>query len=186
MSTLPAIYVLAVVSAVAATVLAFIFILSDRKKDKLNKFGKLLHDICNFKTLILEKLLQAIYIFATTFCVLAGLFMLISFDYCDGKLTWHGGYGLLLMILGPVVIRLVFELVMMFILLVKNVIQINNKLKDNGEGRKEDVFSLPSLKLTKKEEIPAEASGPVYCIHCGARLVDGKCPACAPENQNAE
>jgi hypothetical protein len=33
------------------------------------------------------------------------------------------------MLLGPVVIRLVYEAIMMGILLVKNVMQINNKLK---------------------------------------------------------
>lgn len=181
MSTLPAIYVLAMVSAIAATVLAFIFILSDKKKEKLNKFGKLIRNICNFKTLILEKILQALYVFATAFCVLAGLFMLIGFDYCDGKFTWHGGYGLLLIILGPVAVRLVFELVMMFVLLVKNVIQINNKLKDNGEGEKDDLFSLPSLKIRKKEE-----TGPVYCVHCGAKLTDGRCPDCVSDCQDVQ
>lgn len=42
---------------------------------------------------------------------------------------WLGGYGLLLMILGPIVVRLIFEFVMMALLLVKNVISINNKLR---------------------------------------------------------
>ena len=42
---------------------------------------------------------------------------------------WLGGYGLLLMILGPIVVRLIFEFLMMALLLVKNVISINNKLR---------------------------------------------------------
>ena len=186
MSTLPAIYVLAVVSAVVATVLAFIFVLSDKKKDKLNPLGKLVRNICSFKTLILEKILQALYVFSTAFCILAGLFMMIGFDYCDGQIVWHGGYGLLLLILGPVVIRLVFELVMMFVLLVRNVIQINNKLKGNEDSDKEDLFSLPSLEIRKKKEPGQDDSGPVYCIHCGAKLVEGKCPDCIPENQDQQ
>ena len=43
---------------------------------------------------------------------------------------WLGGYGLLLMILGPIVVRLIFEFLMMALLLVKNVISINNKLRE--------------------------------------------------------
>lgn len=42
---------------------------------------------------------------------------------------WLGGYGLLLMILGPIVVRLIFEFLMMALLLVKNVISINNKMR---------------------------------------------------------
>ena len=42
---------------------------------------------------------------------------------------WLGGYGFLLMVLGPIVARLIFEFLMMALLLVKNVISINNKLR---------------------------------------------------------
>ena len=48
--------------------------------------------------------------------------------------TWYGGYGLLTMILGPIVIRLAYEFTMMFLLLIKHVIQINNKLKSQEEA----------------------------------------------------
>ena len=45
---------------------------------------------------------------------------------------WLGGYGLLLMILGSIVARLIFEFLMMALLLVRNVISINNKLRAPG------------------------------------------------------
>ena len=55
-----------------------------------------------------------------------------------------GARGLLMMILGPIIIRLAYEFIMMFILLVKNVIQINNKLKgDEGTAAKAPVFEAP-------------------------------------------
>lgn len=47
------------------TVLAFIFIVPEKRREKPNAFGKFLHDTCNFKYLVVEKLLQALYIFAT-------------------------------------------------------------------------------------------------------------------------
>lgn len=84
-------------------------------------------------------MLQALYIFATAFVILSGFFMLFQTTYGH----WLGGYGLLTMILGPIVIRLVYELLMMMVLLVKNVIAINNKLKNqNNEGSK-DIFATP-------------------------------------------
>ena len=43
--------------AVAVTVLAFIFITPDKKRGKLNAFGKALHDFLNFRYLIVEKIL---------------------------------------------------------------------------------------------------------------------------------
>lgn len=40
--------VAAIILAIAATVLAFIFIVPEKKREKLNAFGKFLHDTCNF------------------------------------------------------------------------------------------------------------------------------------------
>ena len=59
--------VAAIILAIAATVLAFIFIVPEKKREKLNAFGKFLHDTCNFKYLVVEKLLQALYIFLTAY-----------------------------------------------------------------------------------------------------------------------
>ena len=123
--------VAAIILAIAATVLAFIFIVPEKKREKLNAFGKFLHDTCNFKYLVVEKLLQALYIFLTAYFILKGFFMLFQTSYG----TWLGGAGLAIMIISPIVLRLVYELLMMAVILVKNVIMINKKLKDqNGNG----------------------------------------------------
>ena len=73
---------------------------------------------------------------------------------------WLGGYGLLLMILGPIVVRLIFEFLMMALLLVKNVISINNKLRAPGEqsddadrfGDNSDLDELRQLIRTANKE----------------------------------
>ena len=49
--------VIALVLAVVATVLAFIFLVPEKRREKLNAFGKFLHDAFNFKYLIVEKVL---------------------------------------------------------------------------------------------------------------------------------
>ena len=50
------------------------------------------------------------------------------------------------MILGPIMIRLVYELLMMAVLLLKNVISINNKLRSqNGNEEKNGIFMAPDM-----------------------------------------
>ena len=184
-----ALSVVATILAIVVTVLAFIFIVPEKRREKLNAFGKFLHDTCNFKYLVVEKILQALYIFATAVVILNGFFMLFTVVYGQ----WLGGYGILVMILGPIVIRLVYELLMMVIILIKNVISINNKLKNqNGDNATGDVFASPDIsgvreaikqqveakKAETAEEKPA-APAAKFCIKCGAKLDEnGNCPYC--------
>ena len=55
-----ALSVVATILAIVVTVLAFIFIVPEKRREKLNAFGKFLHDTCNFKYLVVEKILQAL------------------------------------------------------------------------------------------------------------------------------
>ena len=44
--------------AIVATVLAFVFIVPEKRRETLNAFGRFLHDTFNFKYLIVEKTLH--------------------------------------------------------------------------------------------------------------------------------
>ena len=144
--------IIAVVLAIAATVLAFIFIVPEKRREKLNAFGKFLHDLCSFKFLVVEKILQALYIFSTAFIVLYGVLQLFNVqrDYWTGASRWMGGPGLLCIIVGPIAVRLSYELMMMAVLLVKNVISINRKLADETGSAGGDVFAAPDVEELKK------------------------------------
>ena len=184
--------VLSAVLAVVATVLAFIFIVPENRREKLNAFGKFIHDTCNFKYLIVEKLLQALYIFLTAFVILGGFFMLFQSVYGH----WLGGYGLVLMIVGPIMVRLIYELLMMAVLLVKTVITINNKLKNQNGDHKNDIFVTPDMRAIRDSFKPNAPVAPApqapeapnaqpapevrnFCARCGAKLDEsGKCPHC--------
>ena len=175
-----------VVLAIAATVLAFIFIVPESKRERLNGFGKFLHKALNFKFLIIEKILQALYIFETAFLILTGVFMLFMVvPSYYGRGTWLGGYGLLIMILGPIAVRVVFEFAMMVVLLIKNVISINDKLKNqNGGDAANDVFTTPTVGEIKAAFKPEQAAvpGAQFCTKCGAKLnPDGSCPNCGQQ-----
>ena len=131
--------IIAGVLALVATVLAFIYVVPEKKREKLGAFGKFLHDTCNFKYLMVEKILQALYIFTTAAVIIFGVLMLFrtEYNYWTGDRIWMGGYGLLIIILGPIAIRLSYELMMMAILLLKNVIPkhmecISAKLMEMG------------------------------------------------------
>lgn len=198
--------IIAVILAIAATVLAFIFIVPDKRREKLNGFCKFLHDLCNFKFLVVEKVLQALYIFSTAFVILYGVLQLFNVqpNYWTGGNTWMGGVGLLYIILGPIVVRLSFEMMMMVILLVKNVIAINHKLADQSGDGNNDVFAVPDVQELKaaarQRKQQAKESQPAYepqqsvqetpvrpaarfCSNCGAQLENGVCPRCGAPTQ---
>lgn len=130
MDSLKTFATVAVILSVIAVIAAFIFIVPQKRRAKLNHAGRILHDIFNFRSLIAEKIYQGLYIFYTVWAIILGFLLLFSYstDYF-GNRTWLGGYGLLLMFFGPIVVRLIFEFLMMALLLVKNVISINNKLR---------------------------------------------------------
>ncbi len=125
-------YILGILSAIAATVLAFIFILPEKKKAALPAVLQKIADILDFRTLFLEKIVKALYLFLTFACLCIGLFMLISVNYGFYTDMWMGGIGLLTMIVGPIVVRILFEITMLFILLVQNVMEINKKLSEKN------------------------------------------------------
>ena len=126
---------------------------------KLGRFGKFLHDAVNFKFLIVEKILQALYIFVTAYVILCGFFMLFMAPETWTGRHWLGGYGILLMVLGPIAVRLCYELLMMAVLLLKNVISINRKLKNQNE-RSADADA--HAKAGRRRLYPA---GPVSYTH---------------------
>ena len=144
-----------IVATIVCTILAYKRIIPEKKRAGLGKWGQLLHDVFNFKFLIIEKVLQFFYVVATIACVCVGLAMIFGIsiyhsEWLDKTYTqWYGIYGILTAIVGPWLIRLSYELIMMGILLVKNVIQINKKLKGEVE---EDAYQAPSVKeLVNKE-----------------------------------
>lgn len=140
MSTLPVVIALGIVSSIAAVVLMYIFIFPEKKLARLPALIQRIVKILNFGELFLEKFLRFIYILATVTSVVVGAFMLFGFSHYKGiyanSTNWYGGWGILLMILGPIALRLVFEVFMMFILLVKNTIEINQKLKNQNDENK--------------------------------------------------
>lgn len=185
--------IIAFVFAIAATVLTLIFIVPSKRRAALPKFFQVVHDIVNFKGLMIEIILKAIYIFATVYVFLMGFFNLFNFSYLYGY-TLLG--SILTMVFGPIVVRLIFEVLMMFVLLVKNTIQINNKLESKNDGKNDgknddpfinqidslkNEYSAPVQKPADTQPAGGAPAQPVkFCTHCGTQLSGDTqfCPNC--------
>ena len=174
--------ILGTIAALTLTVLIMIFVTPEKKRGGLNKFFTFLHDLFNFKFLILEKILKALYIFATFSCICVGFFGLFSVEHYWG--SYYRSYAfpsLLLLILGPIALRITYEAIMMFILLVKNTIQINNKLGSDDLVNKVSTQQQPISPTM--EQFVAPAPEYVFCVQCGTRCEKGQltCPQCGKE-----
>lgn len=121
----------AVIISIILTILLVVLVVPEKRRAGLPKFFQVVHDICNFKGLLLEKVLKVLYIFSTINVMLTGIFTWFSGGYNFG-MTFLA--GLLILVLGPILVRLAYEFMMLFVLLVKNVIQINNKLNGKNDN----------------------------------------------------
>ena len=197
--------ILGLVGGFIATILAFIFIIPESKLSQLNHpVLVFLHNLFNFKSLWIEKILKFFYTFLTITSVVYGFFMLFqvnevrSWNYYTGNYTvekeWAGYYGLAVMIVAPVIIRIAYELLMMTVLLVKNTIEINNKLGKQPAAtayreeapKRED--SPVREAAPKREDSPVREAAPqgkccpkcghhiapdstaIFCTNCGSSL----------------
>jgi len=120
--------VLSVISTIAAVICAYIFIMPRSKAASLKGFPRFLHEFFNFRKLYIESVVRFFYVATTIGCICTGFFMLFGYRGLTAI------PGLFLMIFGIVGVRLIFELQMLLILLVKNVIEINAKINDKPES----------------------------------------------------
>ncbi len=141
--------ILGFVGALTLTILLYVFVIPEKKNGKFsNKFWQLLHNIFNFKSLLIEVILKFCYVFGTLFIIVYGFFLLFSSEqYGYGPYSYSQSMalpGLLTMVLGPIVLRLMYEGIMMLIILVKKVISIDNKLKTPEEVKKAPKAARPA------------------------------------------
>ena len=110
-------FILAIIGGI---LLYFLFIRS--KTEPKSKFAKWLKDFLSFKIMWLEPILKVVYYIATIFVIL------FSFSFLA-----LGGIGVLsffcCLILGPIFIRLAYEMTMMFIMIWRNTQNIADNTK---------------------------------------------------------
>ena len=142
--------ILSIALSIAGMVFLYLKILPKKYDGTFgNDFLQMIHDYFNFKKLYIESVLKFLFSLATISCIASGIAVIVSMflglfrsigDFLIGRIwsleyilpSFFGGIfiGIIMIVAGPVIIRLIYEGIMMFILLVKNVIEINNKTKD--------------------------------------------------------
>ena len=112
--------IIGIAAAVAVTVLMYIFVIPENARKHLPGFLRLIHDLVNFRVMVLEPVIKLLYVLCTLGCIFTGILLLF------GDPFW---IGLIVLIIGPLVLRIIYEMIMLFIIQVQNVITINRKLK---------------------------------------------------------
>ena len=109
-----------ILSIIGGILVYFLFVKS--KTEPKGKFVKWLKDFLSFKVMWIEPILKVVYYIATIFIIL------FSFTYLIA-----GGTGILLffltLILGPVLVRIFYEMTMMFIMIWRNTKDISDNTK---------------------------------------------------------
>ncbi len=113
------------------TLLLYVFVMPKRKDGRTNGFFQMLHNFFHFKKIYIVALLKFIYVVATVGIFCFGIVLMVY----DFKNAWLP--SLLMMTAGTITLRFSYELILLGILLVQNVIDINSELaKMNRETEK--------------------------------------------------
>lgn len=114
------IIIAAILAIIGGILVYFLFVRS--KTEPKGKFAKWLKDFLSFKVMWIEPILKCVYYIATIFTIL------FSFSFLA-----LGGYGVLMfflwLILGPIIVRLAYEMTMMFIMIWHNTRDIAENTK---------------------------------------------------------
>ena len=143
---------------VIATIFICAYVLPQGKEGKFTGFLKAIRDYFLMRYLIVEGIVRFFFVLATTSCIFSGFFMMFTkaSRYYKGNNILS---GLGLMIFGPIVCRIVYELLMIAILQLRNIIEINNKMPGQVTG---DIYKVPApTPLGQPVQQPASPVAPV-------------------------
>lgn len=178
-STITSLNVLLIVSSIIAVLGAIalmILFLAKRNETKFTGFLGWLYDFLNFKNLFAEKLLKGIYLVSTIFITIFSLGYLFFIDTGNNFGSKFLSF-LLMLIIGNVVLRVVYEFMMLKLIICKNTTEINKKLgsQENKSNLTSDI-SYGSDVINNSENV----QGVVYCPNCGNKhdASDQNCPYC--------
>jgi len=112
--------IIGIALALIITILVYMFVVPNSARKHLPGFLRVIHDLVNFKTMILEPVIKILYLFCSVGCICVGILLLFGSSWI---------VGIILLIAGPLVLRIIYEMIMLFVLQVQNTISINRKLK---------------------------------------------------------
>ena len=124
---------------------------------------------CKSKFLAIVFAVALIFTYGVGYNMLASYNLQSSFQVFEfyGKYEWMGYNGLFVLIFGPVLIRVIYELCMMFVVLVRNTSDIKKKLDQKADAAVDAEPETPKIN---------------FCTECGGAVdADKKCTKCGKE-----
>ncbi len=135
--------ILGIVIGIAAVVCAYIFVIPEKRVKGMNKFLYKLHNILTFKSLLIEKINRFFYVLISILCVTIGFFML----FAKGSFA----IGLAIMLVGPFMVRILFEFSMLFIFMTNSLLEINKKLSPKPAPRAQRPAPRPAPRYENQD-----------------------------------
>ncbi|MCQ2437363.1 MAG: hypothetical protein MJ099_03080, partial [Clostridia bacterium] len=150
--------------SVLSTVAACLFLVPEQNRAKLHKVLQVIGDIFTFRHLLLGMILRTLYIFMTIFTITAGFLLLFGVRIQHFYIGTFWG-GLMTMVLGPIVLRILFEALSLRIMMLDELKQMNRRASAGGNSK------MPAR--------PARPR-PAVCDDCGTRYDprEDSCPNC--------
>jgi ribosomal protein L32 len=167
--------VVSVILAVIGGIVLYFTFLSKKNENKFKGFAGGLYNFLNFKSMFAEVLLKILYLISSI-----GL-TLFSFDIL--LFTEGGSIGnkllsfLLYIIVGNVVVRLIYEFLLISLVICRNTTEINRKM---GKSEVENTVRTEQTQPFRPAEI-----GVVFCRNCGNKFSSNEtvCPRCGANKQ---
>lgn len=121
---------LSMIATIAAMIYLYRMVLPKKLDGKFeNKYLQWLHNYFHVKKLYIEDIVKFVFILGTVYCICYGIFVMfsVSTNFYD-ETTSNFGIGLMVLITGPIILRFIYEALMLRILGVRNLMDINNKI----------------------------------------------------------
>ena len=145
---------LGLVASIVLIILLYVKVLPRKMDGKIeNKFLNWLHNYFYFKRFYIEDILRFVFIVTSVLSFCIGFFMLFSVTEWWTGTRSNFAMGLAIMVGGPILMRLLFEVQMMAITAIRNIIEINSKMDRLAAGEKKAEKPMGSVK-------PEEAGKP--------------------------
>ncbi len=149
---------LGLVASIVLIILLYVKVLPRKMDGKIeNKFLNWLHNYFYFKRFYIEDILRFVFIVTSVLSFCIGFFMLFSVTEWWTGTRSNFGMGLAIMVGGPILMRLLFEVQMMAITAIRNIIEINSKMDRLAAGEKKAEKPMGSVK-------PEEAGKPMGSV----------------------
>lgn len=118
--------IVSVVIALAGTGAAVVFLIGANKRARLTGFMQKVFSHVNFENFIFAMIVKPLYVFIVLFLVFNGLFTMFTSSFIT---------GLLMMVVGPFVVRILTESMMIFISILDQMKETNRLLRSGAQPR---------------------------------------------------